>query len=81
MADSLHQVGLADTGLAVDEKRIVGASRRLRDAQRCGVRETVGGADSDNSKVKVVFNGPLPFVNDRFLCRRFAGCACFQIRA
>ena len=42
--DGVQQVGLAESGRAVDEQRVVRAGRRLGDAQRGGEGELVRGA-------------------------------------
>src|SRR5699024_2054662 len=44
VANGVQQVRLAQTGLAVDEQRVVGAGRRLGDRQGGRVGEPVGGA-------------------------------------
>ena len=41
LADRLHQVGLAEADAAVNEKRIVGSRRRLRDRETGRVRNLV----------------------------------------
>src|SRR4051812_38789912 len=45
LADRLHQVRLAETDAAVDEERVVSASRGLRDRETRGVRNLVVRAD------------------------------------
>ena len=46
-ADRVEEVGLAEPGASVDEERVVGVGRRLRDGERGGVREAVGRADHE----------------------------------
>ena len=43
VGDGLQEVRLAETGVAVDEQRVVRPRRCLGDAERCGVSEAVGG--------------------------------------
>ena len=45
--DRAQQVGLADTGRAADEQRVVGLSRHLRDRQRGGVGQVVAVANHE----------------------------------
>ena len=47
VADRVHQVRLAQTHAAVEEKRVVGACRGAGDRLRGGVREPVGVADDE----------------------------------
>ena len=41
LADRLHQVRLAQSYASVNEKRVVGASRRLRDCEACRMRDFI----------------------------------------
>src|SRR5271155_498997 len=50
VADGLHQVRLAQSHTAVEEKRIVGLRGLLSDSQGRGVRELVGSADDERIK-------------------------------
>src|SRR5260370_28305261 len=45
LANGLHQMRLAETDAAVNEERVVGARRRLRDRKAGGVRNLVVRAD------------------------------------
>ena len=45
--DGVHQVGLAQTDAAVQEQRVVGVPRPLRDRQRGGMGEAIGRADDE----------------------------------
>ena len=47
VADRVQQVGLAQTGVAVDQQRVVRLARRLGDRDRGGVREPVRAADDE----------------------------------
>ncbi len=47
MADRVQQVRLAQTGVAVDEQRVVRLARCLGHSHRGSVREPVGGADDE----------------------------------
>src|SRR5262245_17915844 len=47
LTDGLHQVRLAETDAAVNEKRIVGPGRGLRDGEACGVRDFVVRPDNE----------------------------------
>ena len=47
LGDRVHQVRLAEADAAVEEERVVGARRRLRDGARRGVGELVGGSDDE----------------------------------
>ena len=47
VADRVQQVGLAQSGAAVDEQRVVGAGRLLGDGDGRGVREAVARADDE----------------------------------
>ena len=50
VADGVHQVRLAQAHAAVEEQRVVGHARRLRDGQRGRVRKAVGRADDERVK-------------------------------
>ena len=47
VADGMHQVGLAEAHAAVQEERVVGVARALRDRQARGVGEAVGRPDDE----------------------------------
>src|SRR5438105_3745985 len=47
MADRMHQVGFAQADAAVDEQRVIGARRRLRDGATRRMCELVGGTDDE----------------------------------
>lgn len=47
MPDGVEQVGLAQSGVAVDEERVVGLRRSLGHRDRCGVGEAVRRADDE----------------------------------
>ena len=47
VTDGVHEVRLAQTHAAVEEQRVVGRARRLRDGQRGRVRKPVRGADDE----------------------------------
>ncbi len=47
IADRVQEVGLAESGIAVDEERVVGLGRRLSDGYRGCVSEPVGLADDE----------------------------------
>ena len=47
VADRVHEVGLAEAHPAVDEERVVGLARDLRDRAGRRVRKLVGGADHE----------------------------------
>ncbi len=47
VTDRVQQVGLAESGRAVDEQRVVGPSRALGDTERRRVREAVGRTDHE----------------------------------
>ena len=47
VADGVQQVGLAESGVAVHQERVVGLARRLGDGDRGGVGEPVGGPDHE----------------------------------
>ena len=47
VADRVHQVGLAEAHAAVQEQRVVGVARALRDRQARRVGEAVGRADDE----------------------------------
>ena len=47
LPDRLQQMRLAEAGAAVDEERVVGLRRRLRDGERRGVGEAVRRADHE----------------------------------
>src|SRR5438093_840936 len=75
MADRLQQVRLAEAGTAVDEERVVGLGRRLRDGKRGRVREAV--RRTDHEEVERVLrvgaaelaSRPLDPTDDRRLAR------------
>ena len=50
LADGLHEMGLAQTDAAINEKRIVCARRCLRDCQTRGMRDFVVRADDERFK-------------------------------
>ena len=47
MADRVQEVGLAESGLAVDDERVVCLAGRLGDRHGSGVREAVGRTDDE----------------------------------
>jgi len=47
VGDRVQEVGLAETGRAADEERVVCETRHLGDRQRCGVCESIGIADHE----------------------------------
>src|SRR5256885_6938107 len=62
--DSLHEVGLADAGIAVDEERVVNPGRRLRHGVRRGRGEAVGLSNYEGSEsVSVPYKGRVGAAN------------------
>ena len=51
LADGLHQVCLAQTDPAINEKRVVGARRRLRDREAGGMSDFVVRTDHERFEI------------------------------
>src|SRR6202021_1028478 len=52
VADGVHEMGLSHTDTAVEEQRVVGLRRALRDSLRCGHGELV--AASDDERIELI---------------------------